>query len=326
MVSQKEIAERCGCSKATVSLALRGSPKISEQKKQEILSVARELGYSLDENLSRTLSDVRLSRSFPEKKRIAYISPNDAEKNIVLEHIKSVSSDYRIIIEEFRLDQIELSKLSQIISYRGFSGVILGYVKDHPISLKAFSEAFSSIPKVLYGIPHLSEDIHCCCADHFSNALIVSEKVARNSYSNPLFFYPEKGVNPLVLLRTIAGLEVYLKSLGFNLDNIFVYKSLSHLEGYVRKMNPDCLIGFESMMNSSVLKFARSENFINLDIRDLEAGDQGILQNMDAIAESGLNILMNAIKAKVEPKSKLSQRANINRIFVMGKWIDSKED
>ena len=46
VVSMKDIAQRCGVSVGTVSKALNGRPDVGDEKRQQILSVAKELGYT----------------------------------------------------------------------------------------------------------------------------------------------------------------------------------------------------------------------------------------------------------------------------------------
>ena len=48
MVSMKDIALRCGVSVGTVSKALNGRDDVGEATKQQILSVAKELGYTVN--------------------------------------------------------------------------------------------------------------------------------------------------------------------------------------------------------------------------------------------------------------------------------------
>jgi DNA-binding LacI/PurR family transcriptional regulator len=47
-VSQRDIAEKCGVSQKTVSLALSDSPRISAERKRQVLRAASELGYQAD--------------------------------------------------------------------------------------------------------------------------------------------------------------------------------------------------------------------------------------------------------------------------------------
>ena len=52
-VTLDDIAARAGVSRATVSMALRGSPKISVKRTDEIHRIARQMGYSPNVNASR---------------------------------------------------------------------------------------------------------------------------------------------------------------------------------------------------------------------------------------------------------------------------------
>jgi DNA-binding LacI/PurR family transcriptional regulator len=62
-VSMETIARKLGISKVTVSNAMRGSGRISERTRQEVLKVAEELGYRPNPLVTALMSDLRRKRS-----------------------------------------------------------------------------------------------------------------------------------------------------------------------------------------------------------------------------------------------------------------------
>lgn len=58
-VSLQQIADRAGCSKATVSLALNGHPRISAASRKRIQDLAREMGYRPNTQLSKLMSTMK---------------------------------------------------------------------------------------------------------------------------------------------------------------------------------------------------------------------------------------------------------------------------
>jgi DNA-binding LacI/PurR family transcriptional regulator len=58
-----EVAKVVGVSKNTVSLALRGSPRISEATRKRIAEAAETLGYRLNPTVAHLMAQLRQNRS-----------------------------------------------------------------------------------------------------------------------------------------------------------------------------------------------------------------------------------------------------------------------
>ncbi|HEY0945226.1 MAG TPA: LacI family DNA-binding transcriptional regulator [Opitutaceae bacterium] len=61
-MSVRVIAARAGISASAVSLALRGSPKVSSATRETVLRIARELGYQPDAKVTELMARVRATR------------------------------------------------------------------------------------------------------------------------------------------------------------------------------------------------------------------------------------------------------------------------
>ena len=73
--TQIEIAKRVGCSHATVSRALAGSPLISDATKEKVLRVAEELGYRKNAVVSNLMALLRTGRDPKHHSTISWKTP-----------------------------------------------------------------------------------------------------------------------------------------------------------------------------------------------------------------------------------------------------------
>lgn len=70
----QQIAERAGVSRMAVSLALRGSKKVSAKTSERIRGVAAEMGYRPNPLISALMTQLRQSRPVEQKTTIAYVT------------------------------------------------------------------------------------------------------------------------------------------------------------------------------------------------------------------------------------------------------------
>ncbi len=74
-ITMREIAREAGVSVSAVSLALRNSPKVSQERRETILATARRLGYRPDPRLSELMEHLRTTRPRRGPSRIALLVP-----------------------------------------------------------------------------------------------------------------------------------------------------------------------------------------------------------------------------------------------------------
>ena len=76
-LSIRSLAARLNLSRATVSEALRGSPRVKESTRQRVVEEAGVLGYRLDPVASELMADMRRSRSSAFRGVIALVVPDE---------------------------------------------------------------------------------------------------------------------------------------------------------------------------------------------------------------------------------------------------------
>jgi|TARA_E500000178_G_scaffold341790_1_gene386155 LacI family transcriptional regulator len=139
-VRMADIAQRLGIAPSTVSRALNGSARISEARRQEILTVADELGYRPNPMVSALMKN-RHKRSDPlEAGTIAlvtdYASAGGWKKKDVCQWeydgLVARAGEMGFKIEEFPLSDYDDDplRLEKVLRVRGIRGVLLGFSRN----------------------------------------------------------------------------------------------------------------------------------------------------------------------------------------------------
>lgn len=130
--SIRDIAAKIGVSTATVSLALRGSGRMSPETREKVRVAAEEMGYQVHPLLSRALSMVRQPSTQRYRETLAFIVEWETEKGP--EHQKEVhaaalakASQMGYILETFLTGgkPAEHRRLSRVLRARGIRGLII---------------------------------------------------------------------------------------------------------------------------------------------------------------------------------------------------------
>lgn len=137
-VSIRDIASRTGLSPATVSLALRGTGRISEATRARVRAAAAEMGYEAHPLLSHAFSIVRHLDKQCYKETLALILEYPSENGPDYQQEMHAAARERAADLGYKLEAFIVSgkpeehrKLSKILYARGIRGIIIHYRLEH---------------------------------------------------------------------------------------------------------------------------------------------------------------------------------------------------
>lgn len=140
-----EVAAKAGVSKMAVSLALRGSPRVSEAKRNMILKVADSLNYRPNPLVQTLMANLRATRPVDMHSVIAWITTFDTEDGwmshrVSVEYFKGAvrrgkELGYRIEPIWAFSKGMRGERLSNVLQARGINGVIIPPARDTKITL-----------------------------------------------------------------------------------------------------------------------------------------------------------------------------------------------
>lgn len=209
-VTIKDIADRLEVSKATVSRALLKRARVAPETREQVLKVAKELGYRPDPAL-RALSSLRWSQHQESRAcyRVALLNMNLNMGPSNQKFPYPANTGTRDRCEELGLDMETfevvdskgLRRFGDILYHRGFDGVIFG-VK---CAVEDWSFPFDHFPCVAISYDNSSHRMHQVTSDWFSGVSMAYREICARGYRRPGFLHYQRG-NPSIDQRTWAGI------------------------------------------------------------------------------------------------------------------------
>jgi LacI family transcriptional regulator len=304
----REIARRAGISAMAASLALRGSPRISEGLKLRVKALARDLGYVPNPRISALMEEVRRARNNEPHSGLALVSLHGEMYPRSLPHLSRLAAGayrrarelgYRL--EEFvpGLDGLTPRRLRSILEARGVRGILcLGSADpgaEFPSELRRFSV-------VTLGMT-ISTPLHRVASHHLKDGLLLFDELQRRGYRRPgLLIDPDWEVRTghaysaaCLLAQERAGMQRFIpvhRTPGFESD----------LFGrWFRRHKPDVIIvnqrrefysALEGWLPSQTLRVPRDLGVAFLGTRLTDPFYTGVAQNHELIGRSGIESLI----------------------------------
>lgn len=155
MPNQREVAVALGVNQSTVSLALRGSPRVEKKLREKICETAKEMGYQSNAAVDAVMCRIRAGKRMNDKGVIALLvdAPSEEKWHEVDTYRifhqgacqRGLELGYRI--ESFFLQNPNTNreKIDRILTARGITGIILAPPYHGNRSLKLHWERYAAI-------------------------------------------------------------------------------------------------------------------------------------------------------------------------------------
>lgn len=190
-----DVAKAAGVSKNTVSLALRGSPRISEGTRLRIERAADELGYRLNPTVAQLMAELRKNRVPGFQAILAIINAHE-NRDALSKHptvpayvqgCRSRAAQLGYRLDEFWLHEPNMpaARWISIFRARNIRGiVIVGLMQRNrlPAHLAALWDEF---PALVTGVRTREPALSYACSDQHTLALVAFEKAVALGYKRP---------------------------------------------------------------------------------------------------------------------------------------------
>lgn len=332
-VSLRDIALKLGVSHVTVSLALRGDPRISAPRRDEVQQLAKTMGYEPDPMLS-SLSAYRQSKQATSiKATIAWV--NQWTKPKELRRLQEFDAYWRgahayasrlgYRLEEFIAGKdMPPLRLQQILLARNVRGIL---IPPHINGLDLPGFDWNQFSVVRFGISVKHPRAHIVTSDQLNCAALAFERMWERGYRRIGYVTAHRhdrntGGNFRAGYLSAQDVHVPLKRhldpLSLSEDNTAADARL--LKKWLRTVKPDAIISALSIL-PEVLREAGCKIPDDLGVAGLSLLDGGFNAGTDQNSEEIGRVAMATLAGLIHQNERgIPQYCR--RILVEGRWVD----
>lgn len=330
----KDIARASGVSVMTVSRVLRGSPRVSSQKREVVLSAAQRLDYRPDPHLMRLMQVVRGKKEKRMRAVIAVIRedvPKDgllspSYQYVAVEDIRRRAHGHGYAVEEFFLgrDGLTPKRLQRILHARGIEGVI---VSPQSVQLPCSKLDYSTFAAVTFGNAMSKPALHMTAGNMTLGIQMAAALLRERGYRRV-----GVAVTKWIVTRSQFGYsggffhwqqslppESRVPLLLFPENDI--RNSFGVFSKWMRDQRPDAVISFDTHVPEWLqrlgLVFPRDIGFVVHDWTPKMRGLAGIHQQRDQLAAAAVDLVVTQISQHEHGVPEVPRQ-----IMITPKWVE----
>ncbi|HEY8962093.1 MAG TPA: LacI family DNA-binding transcriptional regulator [Luteolibacter sp.] len=333
-VTQRDIARALGVSNATVSLALRNSPAIGEDRRQEIQAMAEKMGYRPNPVAAALSYQKRFSKQPAIHASLAWLNlwPEPGTKDVAKVSLfdeyrrgaEACTEKFGYRLEELYLVDLSVRRMEEILLARGVNALILSPCHQrHPVDLRGFEwNRFSAVrTSRLPAEPPL----HLVTTDQFSNTILAFDRILAKGYKRVGFVHYGKSGGDRVWCFKSGYLAVQ-EELSAQ-QRLPVYRleasdpaSRQGFKAWMREHRPDAIITLHpntrEILESLGYRCPEDISLAALNTMDCDV-DAGIDQNGMEIGRCAVLQLLSMIR-----DNERGIPRGMREILIKGRWVE----
>jgi LacI family transcriptional regulator len=331
--TQRDIAKACGVSQMAVSLALRGSRKVSESLRLRILKLAKKINWYPDPALSALMAYRYRRAATRHPSTIAWLTNWPTREGWRTDHPvyvayfngasdRAASLGYKL--EDFWLDEPEMTpaRMSRILHTRSISGILL---PPQPRAHSHLRLEWDKFAAVTFGFTLTNPSLHVATNYHFRSSVIALRKLRSLGYRR-IGILLDQRYDTRVGYSWMAGCLVEQRRYAPNeIVPIISLQQFSRegLDEYLRQHRPDVILTnfwkVSEWLRELGVAVPRDLGLAYLSVTDRNPSFSGINENSHAIGEAALDLLATMIQ-----RNEFGIPAVPRRIMIEGYWVPGK--
>lgn len=309
-VHLREIAERAGVSRMTVSLALRDSSRVAESTRKRIRKLAREMGFSPDPTVANAMSALARGQHASAGERLAFLTSDVTENgwrmwqhNVnCFEGARERAAEYGYELEPFWLKKSgqDSRKMSRILWSRGIEGILIAPLGD---DLRTFEFDWDRFSTVELGETMTFPHFDCARHDHFDGMLLAL-------FSMECLGYRRIGLAMELMLdvrtrhRWYSAYLLWQRVREYNDLSVLFYEKfdIDRISLWIKQNRFDAVISSRNELCDELREVGFDvPGDVGVAVLDRPSGDptknlSGIHQNASAIGSAAADMLVNLVR------------------------------
>ncbi|MEO7097839.1 MAG: LacI family DNA-binding transcriptional regulator [Luteolibacter sp.] len=331
-VTMKDIAREVGVTTASVSLALKNHPSISEARREQIHAAAARLGYRPNAMATALAHHRHQSRFHPVQAALAFINtyPDPAELHAKPSFRECwrgaimAAEKFGYRLEEFCVnDKQPLKRLERQFLTRNIRGIIIGPLPPGESGVNWASFAWNKFSAVRCGFREQSPPFHFVTSAQATNTMLAFDKMRERGYKRIGFagYWDKARMFGAGFLwsQHEPSLPSRVPPFLFSKETPELNQQ-RQLEQWLKKAKPDAILtdslAVPDMLERAGYRVPEDIGLAATNVGDMPV-DAGIDQNPAEIGRVSTLALISLIH-----DSDLGEPEFTREILVRGKWID----